>query len=167
MGIEINVGSIVQTIFSTMLDFPVEVVEKPEVASGERLTSSVYLEGTWNGAVSMQCSRVQACQFAAQFLAIDPPAEVDDDVRDVMGEIANMIGGNFKASMGADVRLSLPSVIDGSDYGIHVCGSATRDEVWFSSDSGYFCVSVLSNQGTRTSRLVPAHGALEVDKLAS
>ena len=167
MGTEINVGSIVQTIFSTMLDLPVEVVEKPEVAPSERITSSVYLEGTWNGAVSMQCSREQACRFAAQFLAIDPPAEVDDEVRDVIGEIANMVGGNFKASMGADVRLSLPSVIDGSDYEIRVCGSAAREDVWFSADGNYFCVSVLTNQGTRTSRPVPAHGALEVDKLAS
>ena len=164
MDMDINVGSIVQTIFSTMLDLPVEVVEEHQPALGDRVTSSVYLEGNWNGAVAMQCSREQACQFAAQFLCIDAPAEVNDDVRDVMGEIANMIGGNFKATMGADVRLSLPSVIDGSDYEIRVCGSATREEVWFSCEGGEFCVSVLTNQGSRTPRRVPAHGALDVDQ---
>ena len=95
---------------------------------GDRITSSVYLEGEWNGAISFECNRKHACQIARQFLASEPPEDVDADVRDVIGELANMIGGNIKSAIATDVRLSLPSVIDGSNYELHVCGSERRKE---------------------------------------
>ncbi len=50
----------------------------------------------WNGAVLLECDRRQACRFAGRFLSMDPPETVDDVVRDVLGELANMIGGNLK-----------------------------------------------------------------------
>jgi chemotaxis protein CheX len=142
-----TVAEVVQSIFLTMMDVQLSVLEAPCAAPAQRVTSSVYLEGAWNGAVALQCNRGQACQFAGQFLAADPPQEVDDDVRDVLGEIANMIGGNLKATMGTDVRLSLPSVIDGSDYGLHVCGSAVSNSVGFRYSGGEFLVTVLSKEG--------------------
>ena len=43
-----------------------------------------------------ECTRDQACQLAGRFLAMDPPEAVDDDVRDMLGELANMIGGNYE-----------------------------------------------------------------------
>jgi len=147
-----DVASIVQDIFSTMMDLSVCKVEGPITPPGDRLTSSVYLEGSWKGAVSVECSRQQACDFAGRFLASDPPPAVDDDVRDVMGEIVNMIGGNFKASLGSDVRLSVPSVIDGSDYEIRICGSATCNKVAFRYEGGDFLVTVLTNHGVRPAR---------------
>ncbi len=147
MSDELNVetvAEIVQSIFSTMMDLPVSVISSPRVPSSDKLTSSVYLEGTWNGAVTVECTRKQACQFAGKILAIDPPDEVDNDVRDVIGELANMIGGNMKSAMGTDVRLSLPSVIDGSDYEVRVCGSQVREDIAFRYDGGDFWVSVLA-----------------------
>ncbi|HEX2918233.1 MAG TPA: hypothetical protein VHN81_06915, partial [Edaphobacter sp.] len=79
MSDELNVetvAEIVQSIFSTMMDLPVSVISSPRVPSSDKLTSSVYLEGTWNGAVTVECTRKQACQFAGKILAIDPPDEV-------------------------------------------------------------------------------------------
>lgn len=144
-----TIAEIVQSIFSTMMDLQVSINNKTRQKgpSADRLTSSVYLEGTWNGAVSVECSRKQACQFAGLILASDPPEEVDNDVRDVIGELANMIGGNMKSAMGTDVRLSLPSVIDGSNYEIRVVGSQSRDDIGFSYEGGDFWVSVLAKNG--------------------
>ena len=146
------VTEIVQSIFSTMIGLDVSVSDTPWSSKGDRLTSTVYLEGDWNGAVSFECSGEHACQIAGHFMAAEPPAAVDDDVRDVLGELANMIGGNVKSVIATDVRLSLPSVIDGSNYELHVCGSDTSEKMAFQFPGGVFWVSVLKKgcQNKRT-----------------
>ncbi|MFP5229932.1 MAG: chemotaxis protein CheX [Acidobacteriota bacterium] len=136
------VGQIVGSIFSTMLNLEVQADDSPAAPVEDRITSSVFLEGDWNGAVSVECNRRQACQFAAQFLGSDPPEAVDDDVRDVLGELANMIGGNIKSLIPGQIRLSMPSVIDGHDYSVRVCGSSVEDKIGFRFDGGVFWITV-------------------------
>ena len=55
-------------------------------------------------------------------MGIALPAAIDDDVRDVMGELANMVAGNLKSLLPRGVDLSMPSVVEGSDYALRVCG---------------------------------------------
>jgi Predicted inhibitor of MCP methylation, homolog of CheC len=138
------VTEIVQSIFSTMIGVDVIAVDSPASHAGDRITSSVFLEGAWNGAVSLECSRQYACHVAGHFLAVEPPLIVDDDVRDVLGELANMIGGNIKSSISSEVRLSLPSVVDGSDYELRVCGSDALRKMAFETQDGVFWVTILS-----------------------
>lgn len=154
MSVEVNaqmICEIVESIYSTMLDLPVQALEPAPPALTDKVTSSVYLEGSWNGGVAIQCSHTYACRIAARFLGIDPPEKVNDDVRDVLGEMANMIGGNLKSCMGTDVRLSLPSVIDGSNYEIRVCGSEGHEDLKFDSPDGEFWVRIISKEGIRSS----------------
>ena len=139
--------TIVKSIFTTMMDLSISYSDSPWLPAGDRLTSTVYMEGDWNGAVSLECTRAQACQFAGQFLSMDPPEGVDDDVRDVLGELANMIGGNVKSAMATGVRLSMPSVIDGNDYALRICGSEVRDRIAFQFIGGVFWVTVLARDG--------------------
>jgi chemotaxis protein CheX len=138
--------SIVKSIFTTMMDLPVGQSDATWHPSGDRLTSIVYLEGDWNGAVSLECTAGQACQFAGRFLSMDTPEVVDDDVRDVLGEVVNMIGGNVKSAMPHGVRLSLPSVIDGDGYGLRVCGSSVQDRLTFRFVGGDFWVTILTKE---------------------
>jgi chemotaxis protein CheX len=145
------VTQIVESIFITMMDLEVSASETLCIPAGDRVTSSVYLEGDWNGAVSIECNRQQACLFAGRLLAMDPPATVDDDVRDALGELANMIGGNLKSSMDANARLSMPSVIVGGDYELRICGSETRNRLAFQLDGGNFWVTVSAKDGERSS----------------
>jgi len=151
--LEENVASIVQSIFTTMLELRVQKSERSTARHGARVTASVFLEGSWNGAVAIECTRKQACDFAGKFLCSDPPLEVDDDVRDVMGELANIIGGNFKSTLGPDVFLSVPSVIDGSDYEVRICGADKRNEVGFEYEGGDFIVTVRESNDVRIPRL--------------
>ncbi len=75
-----------------------------------------------------------------------PPETVDDVVRDVLGELANMIGGNLKCVLTAGIVLSIPSVVDGSNYHLRVCGATARDRLSFQCDEGPFWVTILSVQ---------------------
>jgi hypothetical protein len=136
--------TIVKSIFTTMMDLPVGQSEAPWLPGGDRLTSIVNLEGGWNGAISLECTARQACQFAGRLLSMDPPDAVNDDVRDVLGELANMIGGNVKSAMATGVRLSMPSVVYGDDYGLRICGTCVHDRRAFRFIGGDFWVTIVT-----------------------
>jgi CheY-specific phosphatase CheX len=70
---------------------------------------------------------------------------VDDVVRDVLGEVANMIGGNLKCVLSKGTRISMPSVIDG-DYRLRVCGAVVRERLAFQCAEGVFWVAVLTTR---------------------
>src|ERR1035441_5371457 len=106
-----------------MMSLEVTECGTPWFPGGDRLTSALHLAGDWNGAVLLECDRRQACRFAGRFLSMDPPDTVDDVVRDLLGELANMIGGNLKCVLTPGIRLSMPSIVDGSDYSLRVRGA--------------------------------------------
>jgi chemotaxis protein CheX len=139
-----ELAQIVESVFETMLSLEVRECETPWFPGPDRLTSAVQLTGEWNGAVLLECDRGQSCHFAARFLSIDPPGAVDDVVRDVLGELANMIGGNLKCILVPGIRLSMPSVVDGSDYSMRVCGAEVRERLAFQCGEGTFWITVLA-----------------------
>ncbi len=67
-------------------------------------------------------------------------------MRDVLGELANMIGGNLKSLLGSGIRLSMPSVVDGVSYSVRVCGAEIREQLAFECDEGLFWITVLTTQ---------------------
>jgi len=145
LEIEIEMlARIVKSVFISMLDLEVSLSEIASHPTGSRLTSFVQLTGDWNGAVLIECSHRQACQFAGRALSMDPPDIVDDDVRDVLGELANVIGGNMKCGMSTGVRLSMPTVMDGSDYDLRICGAELRERLTFECADGRFWVTILA-----------------------
>lgn len=108
---------IAQSIFQAMLAMEVEVKDLEGQNWGDGgVTASIHLGGAWNGAVFLQCPVSTACELAASMLGIEKPAAADDDVKDVMGELINMVAGNFKALLGGGTFLSGPLVVEGADY---------------------------------------------------
>jgi len=139
-----DLAQIVESVFETMLGLESVQCEAPWFASGDRLTSAVHLAGDWKGAVLLECNRRQACHFTGRFLSMDPPDAVDDVVRDVLGELANMIGGNLKCVLSHGIHLSMPTVVDGSEYYLRVCGTEVRNRLAFQCAEGQFWVTVLA-----------------------
>jgi CheY-specific phosphatase CheX len=138
------VARIVESVFATMMGLEVYQSEIPWAPSRDQLTSVVHLSGDWNGVLVFECNRWQACRFAGRFLSTDPPDVVNDDVRDLLGELANMIGGNLKCAVVAGLSLSMPSVTDGSDYGIRFCGPEVHNRLGFECAEGPFWVTLLA-----------------------
>ena len=73
--------------------------------------SSVSITGSWTGHVVYASSTVGARKVAAAFLSMEPEEVSQDDLSDVLGELANIVGGNVKAMLPAGATLSLPQVV--------------------------------------------------------
>ena len=119
-----ELAQIVESVFATMLGLEVGECGTPWFPNGERLTAAVHMAG--------------------RFLSMDPSDTVDDVVRDVLGELVNMIGGNMKCVLTRGIRLSMPSVVDGSDYCLRVCGAEVRERLACQCSEGPFWVTVLA-----------------------
>jgi chemotaxis protein CheX len=159
MSIEIvpsEVAQIVESVFLAMLDLEARECDTPWSPNGERLSAAVHLAGDWNGAVLVECGRTQACRFAERFLSLETPSAVDDVVRDVLGELANMIGGNLKCVLTRGIRLSMPSVVDGSDCGLRICKAEIHTRIGFECAEGPFWVTVLASQSAPTPAITEA-----------
>ena len=73
--------------------------------------SSVSITGSWTGHLVYASSAVGARRAAAAFLAMEPAEVSPDDLVDVLGELANIVGGNVKAMLPPGCFLSLPQVV--------------------------------------------------------
>ena len=137
-----DLEAVAGSVFATMLDLEVRPSEDPCPASSGMLTAAVYLTGPWTGAAYVHCEPRQACGFASRFLGMPAPDTVDSDVRDVLGEIANMIAGNLKCTLAPGVRVSIPSVTDGTDYTLRVCGARVVCRAGFQTEDGPFWITL-------------------------
>lgn len=80
-------------------------------AVGERVTASISISGAWQGDVEVRMSHALARRLARELLDGDATATEDADVRDVVGELASIIGGNLKGLLPEPSALSLPSIL--------------------------------------------------------
>ena len=117
-------------MLGTQLEPPVPS-DPPLVAD---LTSMVGLAGDLCGVISFHCRAESASLMASKMLGMEISG-FDDTVRDAIGEICNVVAGNFKAKVAGLVNecmLSVPSVISGSDYKLFSLVDGERSEVAFS-----------------------------------
>lgn len=146
IGDEIISGT--QDVFSTMLMLDVtaeDVSEKSENVISSNLTSMIGLGGGIRGMLAIHCPAEVAKFITGSFLGMDVE-ELDEDVKDAIGEIANMVAGNLKisyAAAGVNVELAIPTSVIGN--GFRICGASgsTRHNISFQLERGTFWVELL------------------------
>ena len=124
-----TIAEITKGVFSTMV--MLDVVDEPPLDAPvlnfhETVTSMVGMAGSHSGILAIHCPKKLALLVTSNMLGMEV-TEVDDDVNDAMGEIANMVGGDVKhifSPKGGDINLSIPTVIYGSDYALESISSA-------------------------------------------
>jgi chemotaxis protein CheX len=144
-----EVQEVVSAVFRTMLQIDATASFDIAPPQGDMVTAAVYLSGKHQGAVLLHCPPWQACSFAAQFLGKTPPSEVNDDVLDVMGELANMVAGNLKGTLISGTYLSIPSVTQGRDSLPRLCGSRPVQRTGFSTPLGPVWVTMFTTASSR------------------
>ena len=88
---------------------------KPEV------TAMVGLAGMLCGVLSVRCDGKAAALMTSKMLGVELD-KVGAEVSDALGEVCNMVAGNFKnkiAGLAEGCLLSPPTVVTGSDYSLH------------------------------------------------
>ncbi len=106
----------VEEVFEIMLGCRVKPASSEHVVNGE-FTAMVGLAGALCGVLTIRCDAQTARQVAKSMLG--DTADFEQEVADALGEVCNMIAGNFKNKLaGTDERcmLSVPTVISGGEY---------------------------------------------------
>lgn len=130
LGNEIIAGT--QDVFSTMLMVELEskaVIDNGKCEIKSNLTSMIGLGGGIRGLLAVHCPGSVAKAITGSFLGMDV-ADLNDDVMDAIGEIANMVAGNIKVScakININVELAIPTTIVGESF--HVSGIADADRI--------------------------------------
>ena len=139
----LQVTAIVQNVYQTMLETVAMPVADTGIDSESPLTAAVHYVGNWKGALILECSEQQASRWAERLLPLAPPIS-KEDVRDGLGELANVIAGNLKPLLSPGVSLSMPSVIEGADHRLRLPGTHAREEIILADESGPFRITVVT-----------------------
>lgn len=110
-----------QEVFELMLGSSLEVLSGTSLEPGLDVTALVGLAGELCGILTLRTSEKAAVRMACLMLGIDRK-ESDPQAWDAIGEICNMVAGNFKSKisgLGDGCVLSVPTVITGSGYCLH------------------------------------------------
>lgn len=143
---EISVGA--KDIFSTMLMIDlgdVQAARGTETAIQSNVTSMIGLGGGMRGMLSVHCPDVVAREITGALLGMEVE-ELGDDVKDAIGEIANMMAGNLKISFagaGVEVALAIPTSVIGESFRICGLSGANRVVAEFAMPAGSFWVELL------------------------
>jgi chemotaxis protein CheX len=118
-------------VFGTMLGVDAvageRFTEKAPPHPSHGVVSLIGMAGSWAGTGVMSCSAELACKLSGRLLLAEYES-VNDEVLDAMGELTNMVIGNFKNDIEQHVGplgLSIPTVIFGRNF---VARSATEND---------------------------------------
>ena len=138
----------VREVFETMLATKVVPVFEASQTVQLDWTAMVGLAGQLRGIVTFSCDERSATRIAAKMLGTGVK-ESDDRAYDAVGEICNMIAGNFKhkiSELADDCALSPPTVVIGRDYRLYrrSAASGASLQVTFAFDGVpvYVCLDV-------------------------
>ncbi len=95
------------------------------------VAGTVQFSGAWEGAITIETSAEFARRAAATMFGVDPDAASVADTQDAIGELANMTGGNVKSLLPEPCRLSLPTVVEGSEVSTRLPGGELLTSVAF------------------------------------
>ncbi|KAB0671635.1 chemotaxis protein CheX [Oryzomonas sagensis] len=134
-------------VFSTMVmmdpadDYP---LKDPIHRFQCSITGMVGFAGIYSGVISIHCPVALALQITSSMLGMECE-EVNEDLNDAIGEIANMLGGSVKQVLskgGMDVKLSIPTVISGEDYTVNSLSDIDCVVIPFSVSDNRFLVGL-------------------------
>jgi chemotaxis protein CheX len=122
--------TLAETVWSSILGLELTAGLSVDGKVGDTtMTACVQITGDWEGAVTVACSSRLATRFASAMFALDADDLDDEEIRDALGEIANMTGGNVKGLAPGTNTLALPSVTAGDQGSMSIVGTRILNSV--------------------------------------
>lgn len=158
----------VSDVFKTMFARSSALVEQPEVIpadedrdegkpnvliNGHLVVGTVGFIGDISGLIYLYLQAEFADELAGQLLGMTPAELADlgeEVVNDAVGEVTNMTVGTFKNQLcdhGFACKLTIPSILRGSNFSIEPITSATRRIYRFQIGSHQLVADLLMKQG--------------------
>ena len=144
MVCEAEISQFVTDTWSSLLGMEASPTDKPfePKGKGNTLAGCVQITGEWQGTLTLYAPREIGKKVAATIYGLDQAEVNDQQMRDVTGEITNILAGNIKSLFPPPCSLSLPSVAV-TDYNLHHPGSQTLTAVNFECEGLPFLVILL------------------------
>jgi chemotaxis protein CheX len=118
-------------VFELMLASKLSAAEPGAEKVPMNVTSMVGLAGQLCGVLSVRCDKKAAALMTSKMLGVELD-KAGPEISDALGEICNMVAGNFKnkvAGLAEGCMLSPPTVITGSDYDLHSMANSPALEI--------------------------------------
>ncbi len=151
-----------QNVLSTMMGLASEPGQPAADSNGpgplDGVSAMVGIVGPWAGTGAVSCDEKMACRLAGAML-MSEYTEVDDDVVDAMGEVANMIIGNIKTNLEEELgplALGVPTVTFGKNITTRSSAKHRWTLVPFTCEGSQLFVQVLLMESVELS---PARSA--------
>jgi flagellar motor switch protein FliN/FliY len=158
LDIKTRVSESVIDVFETMLATKLESTDSIPSESLENIrhVGSVSFAGEATGMVSIHVGDKFSRQLASEMLGMEvEELEGDQEVKDMMGELGNIVGGNLKSAFtdaGLACALSTPSFTTGTDFRIESLNMEKYERFAFRSGDNFVFVEM----GVKISELVQA-----------
>jgi chemotaxis protein CheX len=140
-----NLDASVEEVFQMMLGVQCERDPKSACPDLEAVTAVVGFGGVLSGACVFRTGGTAALKMAARMTGMEFE-EIDDTVKDAIGEICNMLAGSWKGKvpqLSANCGLSVPAVITGRNYQLHVQAPEFRLHHSFHFEDSCFEVTII------------------------
>lgn len=122
-----------QEVFDLMLGDRLEASPEPAPVNTLDVTSMVGLAGSMCGLLTLRCDSKSAALMATKMPGSEG-AGAKAQMEDAVGEVCNMVAGNFKnkiSGAGDGCKLSVPTVIRGTDYCLSTLAHNSTTEINF------------------------------------
>ena len=137
--------------FQTMLSLKLESIDpnQAEPLEGEHLLGTIGFSGKVMGGVYLRMNLACARNIAASILGLSPDEMKDtNEIRDVAGELLNIMTGNFKSNLcdaGLDCKLQPPDVKLTTDFSTPTVPGGGMERMAFRADKIQLFVNVTAN----------------------
>jgi chemotaxis protein CheX len=125
-----------EEVFELMAGIRVRHVAEPPGRPAGNVSALIGLAGAMSAVLRVRCSPYATKHIATKMLGGGDTPE-KSACQDALGEIANMVAGNFKAKIAALVdgcALSVPTIVTGEDYEVRQIGKGERIEICMDCD---------------------------------
>ena len=135
-------------VFDMMLSMELELSDdqSQEISKKERIVGSVGLAGRVEGCINIEVGKEFSLRMAAAMLDMKiDEINAEDDVKDVIREMCNIVGGNLKSAFcdsGLVCDLSPPAFTTGDDFKIESLNTVRHERYVFSFEEYIVVVEV-------------------------
>lgn len=163
-------GTIIET-FDTMMELKLESLKQApdQGLDDEHLVGAVCFAGEVVGVMSIQINRNFSHVITAAMLGVEASEIGDEDqVKDVVGELCNIIAGNLKTEMmdsGLSCVISTPSITSGTDFKIDLATGVVPLQFYYQHDGQHVVVEVRVKEEIGTTEHISKSAELSSDDL--